>query len=1446
MTTAVGSIRFDLRIDGSRLSSEAVATIQRHLRPVLAQVQHDLRGVQDAYKDTGRSAQRSALTQIAANRRVLESLRDIRREQERIRALGGLGGGGPGGGFRQTINNYYNTTTNTTNNNGGGGSGGFGGRHGGGGRGHFLTSPVGVNAIALGVASFPAAATAATNLAGAIVQLSQASLLLPSIFGSVAASVGTAVIGFKGMGDAVKALNEAAASGDPKDLEKATEALKDMAPAAVEVATAVSKLTQGPLKDLQKTVQQKMFAGVAGEIEGLAGKALPVLDRGLGGIGDAWNGTLKTITGSLGADKNLSLIDRFLGNTAEGQKRANAAIDPLIHAFATLASTGGEFLPRLGDALADVARRFDAFISKAGASGQLWKWIDEGLNGLRALGNSVLNIGKTLTGLTKAAGGDGGFLGWLERATGQMSAFVNSTAGQETLKNFFKEGRAQLEQWAPILENLVTILGSVYEGAKQWSAVLLPALQAVTDVLAGMPDLVQSAVVGFLAFKTLGGIMGAAGTRSGAAFVGGFSGALKSFGWAAVGAVIGDQLLDPVLKAFDDKLGSKTSETGPPGSGQWFFNLVKDPQGTIRKTLGLDLPWLPGSDKAAAPPTPAAPGQLGDTAQSFNGLAGGAAIAKANVDLLGDAIAGLPNGYVTVNDEQTGQATQRIINLGSQIQKLPSGVVSVDADTKPAYDKINALVGDAANASLTIPVNIASLPTIGPNWGNADGGVLPGFSPGVDNMLWPMSGGEGVVIPEAMRALGSGWLYGINSAFRKGLSRRGYADGGTIPHLGTGLPPGPAPGFPVTTPGPQNPIPVYIVNGPGGGTSPSSSPFGQSSPFAQALTDGVTRGAQDVAGTVLDDVTRGFQATFKGPVGPNTPRITKPDDADSLLGTIATAAGFTVADFSRRGGGASAQNLMRRDGPAFNASGQVFSDTSALLDRTLASLESANQARHKQLMDVMTQVRDQLTERLLLPTMKTAVTEGIGAVGDATNAAIGQAMGQAAGPPIATAVGSAVRSNSAGGPGGLAAGAIAAVPGLGGQLAHMAVGGGVFGGVAGRDSVPSLLMPGEFVFNTADVARMGGIAGTERFRQALARTGGLRGYATGGGVSANETVGAEFFGVSEIPIISTIVNLLVRVLLAVLGVNIEARDTLNEMTDEFRGFRGDAFKAFDATGRLMNDTSALMDRSSSSEETAAQERIRILKIVMEALIKYIIEKVIVPLAKAVVNSLLNFAGSAASTGIQAGLGTASFGMGGQAAGALLGNLASSLITGVGGAGVDVVADVLASTAVQLSSVMVDMIGDGLLSYFPQLMANAFGGGQVEKAIVGPLTGMLTDPALGLFGQLFGGLQGLGGGLQGLAGGLFAPLLALLGAGAVFDDGGVARGVGLMPKAIHADEWMLAPQHTADFRRTTELAHQLANGGGGSKSVEVHATINMYGSQATPEAVGDYLLELIGG
>lgn len=64
---------------------------------------------------------------------------------------------------------------------------------------------------------------------------------------------------------------------------------------------------------------------------------------------------------------------------------------------------------------------------------------------------------------------------------------------------------------------------------------------------------------------------------------------------------------------------------------------------------------------------------------------------------------------------------------------------------------------------------------------------------------------------------------------------------------------------------------------------------------------------------------------------------------------------------------------------------------------------------------------------------------------------------------------------------------------------HKAAGGEIWGGVAGRDSVPLMGMPGEHMLTTDDVAAMGGQGNVYAFRRAL-HSGKVRGYAGGGAV----------------------------------------------------------------------------------------------------------------------------------------------------------------------------------------------------------------------------------------------------------------------------------------------------------------------------------------------------------
>ena len=1820
-------------------------------------------------------------------------------------------------------------------------SGGGGANRGGGRRGvlGFLTGPTGLNTIALGASALPAVATGVVNIVGAVQQLGQAGLALPGIFAGAASSIGIAVVGFKGMGDAVKGLLDAA--GDPTKLAEVNKQLDNMAPAAAAVAREVAKLAgpTGPLKQFQKDIAQPMFEGIDKQLDDFATKAIPRVKPGAQKIAGAWNNSMSEALRVGGSDKTLGLIDRIFGNTAEGQNRANKAIAPLTSALGQLAATGSDFLPRLGDAITSVSERLDKFISKNAANGNLFRWIDEGLNGMRAFGNAVLNVFKTITGLTKAAGalngslsGDGGFLGWLERSTKAMSDLTNSASGQAKLTAFFRDGRADLDRWGDLLKDIWPALREIIKGFQAWGDIIFPVVKALGSLagsLGEVPGLLQAILVGFLAWRTIGGIVGgitgkikgmnAAAAAGGGAAGGGFGkgqsallggslllsgttmqqnagtsttsgvlGALQTIGGGAflggsigsvipgvgtgIGAVVGGVagaalagynaltnenkvateaaaaaaekwaavnershqamlVNSQAIKSMNDALaesGGKLDASSLAAVGEQIDAIperlagaydeatlkgIATALGDVNMTTDQMAATITGSqaqfDALTArlnnmgPAGQIAAARLATIRDNTLGAAQNASLAAPLLQQLSDKFGGLAGAQVAVQNAfaaipedvpvninmPNGQAVFDILKeIGAQIQVNKDGLINVTAplapstleqlkalgvqiqqnkdgtivvqldqaryqDTIAKLGTVGQLYDDLFRKSGTLPVppgpnvpqrNNAADPFQIPRPGGADGMVIPGYAPGHDIVNAVLAPGEGVLIPEAVRGLGGpAGVYAINSRYRSGLSKRFYADGGV--HGGTGALPGPPgtetelgvlmqirdllagkggvgavaqtasatdtiakastatggqtmgpfgtpikarnrgyeaaaaaiqalggdpekwigadpttyaasaasgalggttaalpgmvdiaalqkfamtgntadlpPGMSLNDPvvtaitgarnkkkglgdqaisdligaglapggytgtldadntslvkalerlrtkgvktptgsaavagstgvpmygipaGVMDPIsayaqqhsggqyswggsdlaaglsdcsgavsdlveiitqgqatskrlfstadagsvlsslgavsgavpgalqigwsaehmratlpngvafesgggtgqgatyggnakgaagmpnimslpvngvplgagmsgalpggaagtgtPVYVTNWPGGN--------GQVPPGVNQLLGGLTSGggaaAQNVIGDVMGAVAGVGQEGWatKGATYAQLSQLTKEGNPLAL----AKAFGLNVEDFTRQGG---AGTDVEKNDQAYDASGRLFSDTSALFDRTLTSLNAQLDAMRQQMVDVIEQVSQKLNDSALEPVVKAGVQSALEGLKDSVSSAIGTAMGNAAAPPIAEAVSSAVSSlpidnSGAGNVGGNAAGAVTGVLG-------MAAGGAVSGGIAGKDSVPALLMPGEFVLNTMDVARMGGTAGVE-----AARRKGFRHYATGGGVIGNDTVGADFFGVSQVPIIGAIVNLLVRVLLQVIGVQIEVRDTMNEMSSDFRQFRGDAFQAFDAQGRLLNDTSGLIERTSSSEETAAEERIRILKIVIQALIKYIIEKVIVPITKAVANAAIQAGASAAGAAVNT-----------QAPGA--GGIVSSLISSAGQAGVDIAAEVGTDFALAISETLIDMVGDQLQSSFPDLMAGVFGGG----ALAG-----IFDPAGGFLGTLIGGLLS---GITAIFGGLFGGASTVI-PGTPFDEGGLAVGKGYLPKAVDDAELVLSPTETDLFGRFVSALERGGFGGGGSRTVHAPITV-IGGGTETADVIENRLLKLM--
>ncbi|WP_029932510.1 transglycosylase SLT domain-containing protein [Nocardia otitidiscaviarum] len=374
----------------------------------------------------------------------------------------------------------------------GGGSGG-GGR--GGGR-------FGFGALALGgagvVAQLPAAATALATIGADLQAIVQAGTILPSIYLGAATAVGTLVVGLKGMKDAL--------SDDPK---KAAEAMGKLAEPAREVVTTIREF--GPAwSEARKATQAALFEGQAAPIRDLIDSQLPALKTGMVDVAGSLNTSLKTAFTELGSDESRNALSRGFANTAAGIDAANGAIAPLISSIRTLTGTGSSLFPRFGAAITDASTRLDAFLTRADDSGDLLRWMNEGITATKEFVSIIGNLGSSLNSVFRAVKGDGdGFLTTVDRLTERMSEWLESTEGQTAMRTFFIEGREQMEKWQPILSNLGTALGSVYDGIQAWSAILMPFLSAAASLLANHGTLVTTAVTAWLAFRTLNPIIGA-------------------------------------------------------------------------------------------------------------------------------------------------------------------------------------------------------------------------------------------------------------------------------------------------------------------------------------------------------------------------------------------------------------------------------------------------------------------------------------------------------------------------------------------------------------------------------------------------------------------------------------------------------------------------------------------------------------------------------------------------------------------------------------------------------------------------------------------------------------------------------------------------------------------------------------------------------------------------
>lgn len=322
-----------------------------------------------------------------------------------------------------------------------------------------------------GAAGALAMASALSTVSSAAAALGPALALglafLPAFLAARVIALGAFKLAVDGVGDALSA----AASGDA---EAFTEALEKLSPNAREAATAFRDAVK-ELRPLQQALQDATFAGLTDEIDEIA-RDFQQLGPYMESIGQGFNAIAAEALDFASTDASIGLIEESLAGVRGLLDSIAPAIKPVLRGFAELGTQGVQYLPGLGEALADIGTRFGNFLSGV----DIEQVIADALPTLQALGDLFSNVGSIASSVFSASGAEGaGFLQVIADLTGVVADFLNTAGGIEALT-------ALMGAAAQVGEALGGALGAVLPPLAAAIAPIAAAIGPLAEALGGV------------------------------------------------------------------------------------------------------------------------------------------------------------------------------------------------------------------------------------------------------------------------------------------------------------------------------------------------------------------------------------------------------------------------------------------------------------------------------------------------------------------------------------------------------------------------------------------------------------------------------------------------------------------------------------------------------------------------------------------------------------------------------------------------------------------------------------------------------------------------------------------------------------------------------------------------------------------------------------------------
>lgn len=325
-----------------------------------------------------------------------------------------------------------------------------------------------------------AAASEVVAFGGSLTPILGLTAVLPGILGTVAAAGATVALGMKGMGDAMTAVAE----GDAAALE---EALKSLAPEAREVVREVAQLK--PAWDAMRLdVQNALFKDLGQTVKVLGNAYLPALRVGAVDVADSFSEMAKLSAEALIEPSTVSSLNKLFAQTGLTVDALGGSLGNVLAGIINVAAVGAEWLPRWAENADWASAAFLKWSQSAEGQQQINQWISQGADALGKLVDIIVNLGNIASGVWAAMDtATGGTLENMVALTAQMSEWVNSAEGQETLVGIFTALHQIFMAMLPILGGLVVFVGQL----AQWFNAL--------------PAPVQSALASFIAFSLVFG-----------------------------------------------------------------------------------------------------------------------------------------------------------------------------------------------------------------------------------------------------------------------------------------------------------------------------------------------------------------------------------------------------------------------------------------------------------------------------------------------------------------------------------------------------------------------------------------------------------------------------------------------------------------------------------------------------------------------------------------------------------------------------------------------------------------------------------------------------------------------------------------------------------------------------------------------------------------------------